>query len=248
MLRCILVDDEPLALTKCQNYLARIEGFELVAAYTSAAKARAALAEQHIDLVLLDINMPGENGLSLAQHLLGSGTHVVFVTAHAEFAIEGYRVEALDYLLKPFDFEQFQATLLRAKQRIGQRTASDCPLATQQAPDDSVIFIHLGLNGSQGVRLRTLRYVEASGNYSLVHTADLPKPLHTLTQLQALLDLLPADKFVRIHRSHFVNIARIRTVQRQSVTLDDGTTLNIGAAYRRAFTQKLAEAGFVRPS
>ncbi|MDO4715474.1 MAG: LytTR family DNA-binding domain-containing protein [Bacteroidales bacterium] len=246
MLRCILVDDEPLALTKCQNYLARLEGFEHVASCTSAAKARTVLAEQHIDLALLDINMPGENGLTLARHLLGSDTHVIFITAHDEFAIEGYRVEALDYLLKPFDFTQFETTLLRAKQRIQQRAASYCPLVAQQATADEVIFIHLGINGSQGVKLRSLRYIEANGNYCLVHTADLDKPLQTLAQLQTLLDRLPQDKFIRIHRSHIINIARIRTVQRQYVTLDDGTTLNIGAAYRQAFANKLTEIGFVR--
>lgn len=239
MIRCLIVDDEPLALTKCQNYLARLDGYEVVASCASATRARAILAEQRIDLVLLDINMPGENGLSLARHLLGSGTHVVFITAYSEFAIEGYRVEALDYLLKPFDFEQFTATMLHAKQCIEQRMAIACPLATHTQPEEEVIFIHLGLNGSQGVRISSLRYLEADGNYCLIHTADLPKPLQTLAMLQSLLDRLPADRFVRIHRSYAVNIARIRTLQRQSLTLDDGTTLNIGATYRQGVAELL---------
>lgn len=246
MLRCILVDDEPLALTKLQNYLARLDGYTLVASCTSAVKARAVLAEEQVDLVLLDINMPGENGLSLARHLLGSGTHVVFVTAYSEFAIEGYRVEALDYLLKPFDFEQFAATMAHAKLRIEQQAVAACPLGHQQPHEEAMIFINLGGSGAQGVKLRAIRYLEANGNYCLVHTADFLKPLQTLAKLQSLQEHLPAECFVRIHRSYVVNITRIRTLQHQSLTLDDGTTLNIGATYRQAFWEQLLAVGFVK--
>lgn len=214
--KALVVDDEPLARANLQLALAESPRWLCVAACASAEEARALLNQQAVDLLLLDVRMPRQSGLGLAAELrtLRAPPLVVFVTAYAEHALSAFEVEALDYVLKPFDGERFAATLARAERALAQRQAA-VPVAAAELSEDAAgpatagsKHLHVRSVGSMGkIPIANIQWVRSAGNYVELHMAT-GMVLHR-SSLDAIAKSLPADQFIRVHRTA---LARVSTI------------------------------------
>ena len=220
------IDDEPLALQQIAAYIDKIPYLELTAQCQSALDARAFLEHDTVDAIFCDINMPDLNGMDFVKSL-ASPPFIVFTTAYSEYAVEGFRVNAVDYLLKPFGLQEFQ----RAAQRLRERMAGE----PRGACD--TIFLktdHRIVN----VNIPDIRYVEAMSEYLKVWLDGQPKPIITLLSMKKMEEFLPSY-FMRIHRSYIVNLTKIQEVNKNRVVMDENTDLPIGDLYKDAFQNYL---------
>jgi len=235
---CFAVDDEPLALGLVCSFIEQTPFLRLAGRYASAVAALNALHEQpEVRLLFLDIKMPDLSGMELARVLLGSGQRVIFTTAFNHYALEGFRVDALDYLLKPFNYEEFLRAALKARTffspAAGALPASQ-PAALLLPPED-----HLYLKVEYQlvrVMLADILYVEGLKDYVKVHLASAARPLLSLTSLRSMEGKLPAGKFMRIHRSYIVGLDHVAAVGRGTVQLRQ-ETLPVSDGYREAVDQ-----------
>ena len=228
MIHAITIDDEPLALKLLDVYIGRIPDMLLVAACPSAATAMPYLGEA--DVLFLDINMPDMTGMEFVRSLKNPPL-VVFTTAYAEHAVEGFRVNAVDYLVKPFGFEEFKEAVDRVRNLLELQSRAEVV-----PPEGKVIFFQVG-HQKRRVSTADILYVESMGAYLRVHIAG-EDPLVVLGNFKSILDADP-ERFFRIHKSHVINLERIRQSGRSSVTLNDGTVLPVGEAYRKDFRELL---------
>lgn len=228
MIRAITIDDEPLALKLLDVYIGRIPDMLLVAACSSAATAMPYLGEA--DVLFLDINMPDMTGMEFVRSLKNPPL-VVFTTAYAEHAVEGFRVNAVDYLVKPFGFEEFKEAVDRVRYLLELQSRAEVV-----PPEGKVIFFQVG-HQKRRVSTADILYVESMGAYLRVHIAG-EDPLVVLGNFKSILDADP-ERFFRIHKSHVINLERIRQSGRSSVTLNDGTVLPVGESYRKDFRELL---------
>lgn len=232
MLKVLAIDDEPLALHQIVSYIGRVPFLELVGQCQSAVEASHLLQREQVDAIFCDINMPDLNGLDFVRSLTNPPL-VVFTTAYSEYAIEGFKVEAVDYLLKPFTSGEFTRTAERLRARhellLRARQASDDNAQSQRLED--IIYIRAD-RMDIAVGLSTIRYVQAMGEYLRIYTTDRRTPITTLMKMKVIEERLPAERFMRIHRSTIVSLASIREVGRGYLVLSDGTRLSIGLLYR----------------
>ncbi|MCR4860794.1 MAG: LytTR family DNA-binding domain-containing protein [Bacteroidales bacterium] len=237
-IRVLLVDDEPLALKQLEIYVSKTPILELVASCSSALEARRFLEEEDVDAMYLDINMPDISGMEFVR-MLPSPPLVVFTTAYSEYAVEGFRVGAVDYLLKPFSLADFAASADRLMQRL--RSAADstdaAPVTLQ--PQEDAIFFKSDYRTVR-VRLSDITYLEGMSEYVKVWYDGAAVPLLVLTRLKTVQEKLPQGRFMRVHRSYIINLARIREVGRDGIVLDDGTSIPIGDLYRQDFKDYLS--------
>lgn len=230
MIKALLLDDEPLALRQLELYALRTPGLEVLAACTSAKEARE-LTEQ-ADVLFVDINMPDVNGLDFVRDLTNPPL-VVFTTAYAEYAVEGFRVHAADYLLKPFSLEEFQKTVERLHHILQVEKA-----AARQTESD---VLHFKTDyKTVNLPLDNIRYIESMSEYVKIWLSTQEAPLVVLYSLKRLMDQLPGDRFMRIHRSYIVALFRVRSANASSVELDNGITLPVSDTYRSAFRSWMA--------
>ncbi|MBQ9660303.1 MAG: response regulator transcription factor [Bacteroidales bacterium] len=235
-IRVIAVDDEPLALRQLEMYIAKVPFLELTAACRSALEARRVLEEKPADAMFLDINMPDISGLEFVRTLQDPPL-VVFTTAYSDYAVQGFRVNAVDYLLKPFSLADFMASAERLRQRLEVNpAAAETPAVALQ---DDAIFFKADYRTVR-VRVADIRYVEGMSEYVKVWYEGATVPLLVLTRLKAVQERLPADRFMRVHRSYIINLSRIREAGRDGITLDDGTTVPVGDLYKQEFKDYLA--------
>ena len=222
MINCLVIDDEPLALTQLEGYVRRVPYLKLVGSCRDAFEAMQRLTEQKVDLLFIDINMPGLNGLEFVRSL-SRPPLVVFTTAYSEYAIEGFKVEAVDYLLKPFGFQE----LLQAADKVRRRL--------DQAPsvEDDFLFIKSDYRVNR-VRLSDIRYIEGMSEYVRIFVTGEPKPLIPLLSIKRLEEELPTSMFMRVHRSYIINLRHITEVSRSRILLGDAT-IPLGDNYREAF-------------
>lgn len=230
MIRVIAIDDEPLALRRLEMYIARIPFLELVAACSSAASARPYL--ERADALFLDINMPDLSGMDFIKSLPHSPA-VVFTTAYSEYAVEGFRVNAVDYLLKPFSFSEFESSCRKLRKHLEMQEA----LAAQEA--DPILHFKADYH-SISVDTRKIVYIESMSEYVRIFLSDSDTPVIVLYSLKNLARQLPAGRFLRIHRSYIIALSHISEASRTSVRLDNGRTLPVGEMYRPAFADYLA--------
>lgn len=224
MIRAVTIDDEPLALKLLDLYISRIPDVERVAACSGAAAARPFLGKA--DVLFVDINMPDMTGMEFVRSL-DNPPLVVFTTAYAEHAVEGFRVNAVDYLVKPFGFEEFKESVDRVRNMLELQSRAEVV-----PPEGKVIFFQVG-HQKRRVSTANILYVESMGAYLRVHIAG-EDPLIVLGNFKSILDVDP-QRFFRIHKSYVVNLAQIRQSGRSSMTLSNGTVLSIGEAYRKGF-------------
>lgn len=224
MIRAVIIDDEPLALKLLEVYVGRISDVLLLASCPGADAARPFLDEA--DVLFVDINMPDVSGMEFVRSLEKLPL-IVFTTAYSEYAVEGFRVNAVDYLVKPFGFEEFREAVDRVRNMIALKSRAE-----GVPSEDKVIFFQVG-HQKRRVSTADILYVESMGAYLRVHIAG-EDPLIVLGNFKSILDADP-ERFFRIHKSYVVNLAQIRQSSRSSVTLSDGTVLSIGEAYRKGF-------------
>ena len=238
------VDDEPLALGLVCAFIEQTPFLRLVGRHESAVAALRALHEQPgVHLLFLDIKMPDLSGLELAR-VLQKGPRVIFTTAFNQYALEGFRVDALDYLLKPFNYEEFLRAALKARaffemKNAGAAQTAVAPVAAPAPPailpEEDHIYLKVEYQLVR-VALADIRYVEGLKDYVKVHLASATRPLLSLTSLRSMEEKLPARQFMRIHRSYIVGLNHIQAVGRGTVQIA-GETLPVSDGYREAFDQ-----------
>ena len=234
MIRCMAIDDEPLALQQIVAYIGKVPFLELAAQCQSALEAKAFLEQDTVDAVFCDINMPDLNGMDFVKSLAVPPL-IVFTTAYSEYAVEGFRVNAVDYLLKPFGLQDFQRAANRLKERLESSVAD-----THSVIGDSVadtLFLKTEYRIVK-VNISDIRYVEAMSEYLKVYLQGEAKPIVTLLSLKKMEERLP-DNFMRIHRSYIVNLNMIQEVNKNRIIMDADTYLPIGDLYKDTFQQYL---------
>jgi len=247
MIRCIAIDDEPLALQQIAAYIGKVPFLELAAQCQSALEAQRFLQSDTVDAIFCDINMPDLNGMDFIKSLAVPPL-VVFTTAYAEYAVEGFKVNAVDYLLKPFGLQDFMRAANRLQERLHESPSLTSPLSpltsnkslTSHHPPltsetDNVIFLKTDYRIVK-VTISDIRYVEAMSEYLKVWLEGEAKPLITLLSMKKMEERLPAT-FMRIHRSYIINLDKIQEVNKNRVIMDADTYLPIGDLYKEAFQQ-----------
>ena len=225
MIRCLAIDDEPLALQQIAAYINKVPFLELAAQCQSALEARQFLSDERVDAIFCDINMPDLNGMDFVKSLTVPPL-VVFTTAYSEYAIEGFKVNAVDYLLKPFGMQEF----MRAANRLQERLSIP---ASAPAETDDTLFLKTDYRIVK-VNIPDIRYVEAMSEYLKVWIEGEAKPIITLLSMKKMEERLP-DNFMRIHRSYIINLDKIQEVNKNRVIMDADTYLPIGDLYKEAF-------------
>ena len=236
MIRCLAIDDEPLALQQLVSYINKVPFLKLTAQCRSALEARQFLEQDTVDAVFCDINMPDLNGMDFVKSLAAPPL-IVFTTAYSEYAVEGFKVNAVDYLLKPFGLQDFQRAANRLKDRLANTSATDMPLTAHPSPltaqSDDNIFLKTDYRIVK-VSIADIRYIEGMSEYLKVWTEGEAKPIITLLSMKKIEERLP-DYFMRIHRSYIVNLTKIQEVNKNRVILDANTYLPIGDLYKETF-------------
>ena len=239
MIRCLAIDDEPLALQQIVTYISKIPFLELAAQCQSALEARQFLEQDTVDAIFCDINMPDLNGMDFVKSLV-TPPLIVFTTAYAEYAVDGFKVNAVDYLLKPFGLQDFQRAASRLKERMeGSASVPNTPVVSGLSADsgDDTIFLKTEYRIVK-VSISDIRYVEAMSEYLKVHLVSDSRPIITLLSMKKMEERLP-DYFMRIHRSYIVNLKMIQEVNKNRIIMDKDTYLPIGDMYKDTFQQYL---------
>ena len=240
MIKCIAIDDEPLALRKIKSYIERLPQLELRSLCSSASEAQKALQSENVDLIFVDINMPDMSGIDFVKGLQ-SAPMIIFTTAYSEYAIEGFRLDAVDYLLKPFSFDDFEravgkaVSLFELKQlRDNQQGSAE---TTPAAESDSNDYISIRADYKVSlVRYSDIIFIESVGEYVRLHLTNA-SPITTLFRLKNMETALPSDRFMRVHRSYIVNLEHIAAYARGRVYLDNEEYVPISGNYRDTFRE-----------
>lgn len=241
MIRCIAIDDEPLALQQIAAYIKKVPFLELAAQCQSAIEARQFLEQDTADAIFCDINMPDLSGMDFVRQLVAPPL-IVFTTAYAEYAIEGFRVNAVDYLLKPFGLQDFQRAALKVKEQYDLRHAAEAvpaastPVERQDKTDDT-IFVKTD-SRTLRISISDIRYVEAMSEYLKLHLESQPRPVITYLSMKKMEEFLPST-FMRIHRSYIVNLDRVVEVNKNRVIMGPDEYLPLGDSYRDSFNDYL---------
>ena len=236
MIRCLAIDDEPLALQQLAAYIKKVPFLELAAQCQSALEARQFLEQDTVDAIFCDINMPDLNGMDFVKSLQAAPL-VVFTTAYAEYAVEGFKVNAVDYLLKPFGMQDFQRAAMRLKDRIESTPTIPITPTIPTTPTEDTIFVKTEYRIVK-ITIADIRYVEAMSEYLKIYLAGEAKPVITLLSMKKMEERLP-DYFMRIHRSYIVNLNMIHEVNKNRVIMDADTYLPIGDMYKETFQHYL---------
>ncbi|AVM52189.1 LytTR family two component transcriptional regulator [Bacteroides zoogleoformans] len=223
-LNCAIVDDEPLALSLLESYVDKTPFLRLAGKYSSAVQAMNELPGRHVDLLFLDIQMPELNGLEYSK-MIDPATRIVFTTAFGQYAIDGYKVNALDYLLKPISYVDFLQAANKALQWF--------ELLQQPKEDIQSIFVKSDYKLVQ-IELSKILYVEGLKDYIKIYEEDVPKPILSLMSLKAMEELLPASRFIRVHRSYIVQKDKIRVIDRGRIVFGKNY-IPIGDSYKQNF-------------
>ncbi len=227
-IKCLSIDDEPLALQQIGAYIERTPFLEAVALCHSAFEALKYLANNDVDLMFVDINMPDLNGMDFVKSLMKKPP-IIFTTAYSEYAMDGFQVDAIDYILKPISYAVFLKAANKAKrwfesnhkQEETIQTTADCIFVKSEY---KLIRIHLS----------EIKYIESSNEYIHIHLIN-DQPITTLIRLKVIEEQLPKDKFMRVHRSFIVNLDKIKVIERNRIIFDHNIYIPIGDQYRDNF-------------
>ena len=232
MISVIAIDDEPLALRQLEMYIGKVPFLKLLATCNSAAAAMPYM--ESADAVFLDINMPDLTGMDFIKSLPHPPA-VVFTTAYSEYAVEGFRVNAVDYLLKPFSFNEF----LTSCEKLRKHMEMEAALSAQE--EDPILHFKADYH-TISVDTRKIVYVESMSEYVKIFLSDSETPLIVLYSMKHLIEQLPTGRFMRIHRSYIISLSHLAEASRTSVKLDNGITLPVGELYRPALVEYLSSA------
>lgn len=236
-MKYIAIDDEPLALRQIRSYADRIPDLEPAALCSSAAEAQKQLGEKQADLLFVDINMPDMNGVDFVRGLQNPPM-VIFTTAYSEYAVESFRLDAVDYLLKPFGFDDFSRAVGKARslaELMKLRDAKDAATTESESASSEYISVKAGYKVSL-VKYADIIYMESVGEYVRMHLAG-GSAVTTLFRLKNMENALPASRFMRVHRSYIVNLAHVAGYARGRVYLDNEEYVPLSVNYRDAFRE-----------
>lgn len=228
MIRCLAIDDEPLALEQLKTYISKVPFLELVAPCHDAYEAMQALDNSLVDVLFIDINMPDLSGLDFVRTLTRPPL-IVFTTAYADYAVEGFKVNALHYLLKPFSFDEFlvAANKVRAQYELLQSARPE------KATDEGFIYVKVE-HRMHRISIPAIRYVEGMGEYVRLYVEGEPKPYTALFSMKRMEEVLGGNHFLRVHKSYIVNMATVHAVAKSTIQLDKDTYIPVGDTYRAA--------------
>lgn len=222
-IRCIAIDDEPMALEKLSNYIQRIPYFELVGVCESVFEAKKLLKEDKIDAMFIDINMPDVNGLDFVKSLT-EPPMVVFTTAHAEYAVDSYKVRAVDYLLKPYGFDDFHRAASNIYKQYRLISQNSCP-----SIEEGSIYLKVDYRYIR-VKIDDIVFIEGMNEYLKVHIID-DDPLLTHSTFKCFNECLPAH-FLQVHRSFVVNMKHLKEIERSVILMTNGAHITISDSYK----------------
>lgn len=229
-LKCVIVDDEPLALGLLASYAQKTPSLQLVGTYSSAIQAMQEMGTMEVDLIFLDIQMPQLNGLEFSKTIKET-TRIVFTTAFEQYAIDGYKVNALDYLLKPISYVDFLQAVNKAIRWF--------ELLNQPKEEVQSIFIKSEYKLIQ-VDLKNILYIEGLKDYVKIFEEGSTKPLLSLMSMKSLEDMLPSSRFIRVHRSFIVQKEKIRLIDHGRIVFGK-TYIPVSDSYKQAFQDFLEE-------
>ncbi len=233
-LKCIIVDDEPLAIDLLKTYVLKTPFLELAGTFNNALSAIDTLNSDNIDVLFLDINMPQINGLEFSKTLSPS-VRVIFTTAYDQYAVEGFRLNALDYLLKPINYTEFLQAANKALEwfKLTSREA-----ATDEGTiSSSSIFVKSGYR-MEKIEFDNILYIENQKDYVKFHLENEKEPVSSLMSMQSLEDKLPPTLFMRVHRSFIVNLDKIKTIERNCIIFGK-EYIPVSESYKAKFTEFL---------
>ncbi|WP_218699516.1 LytR/AlgR family response regulator transcription factor [Olleya sp. HaHaR_3_96] len=228
---CVIVDDEPMALNLVESYVNKTPFLQLKQKCSSAIEAMEFIKEQPVDLLFLDIQMPDLTGIEFSK-MLPKETRVVFTTAFDQYALEGFKVEALDYLLKPFDYAEFLAAANKANHYFSLLKGKP-----QNEVSEAKEFLFVKSEYKQlRIKLSDVLYFEGLKDYIKIWLKDNPKPILTLMSLKSLQEELPETQFLRVHRSFIVSLKNIEVIERSQIIIND-QRITVSEQYKPAFLE-----------
>jgi DNA-binding LytR/AlgR family response regulator len=227
-IKCLAIDDEPLALKQISSYIDNTPFLESVALCQSAFEAMDYLSDNEIDLMFVDINMPDINGMDFVKSLTNK-PQIIFTTAYSEYAFDGFQVDAIDYILKPISYASFLKAASKAKTwfELNQKQ----PETVQTTQDCLFVKSEYKL---VRILLSEIKYIESANEYIQIHLVNEP-PVTTLIRLKSMEEQLPKDKFMRVHRSFIVNLDRVKVIERNRIVFDQKVHIPIGEQYKDVF-------------
>ena len=235
LLSCYVVDDEPLALELMVSYIKKTPFLELCGVFDSSVAVANALRERPVDLLFCDIQMPEMSGVELSR-TLSADTRVIFTTAYDNYAVEGFRVNAIDYLLKPISYSDFLVAAEKALQWFSMRQSAASVAAAPNAA--KTIFVKTEYRLQQ-IELAKVLYIEGLKDYVKIYVEGAAHPILSLMSLKSLESLLPSDSFIRVHRSYIVQPSKIAIIERNRIVFGK-EYVPISDNYRQAFYDFLA--------
>lgn len=226
MIKCVAIDDEPLALSVVENFCNRTPDVELIAKFSDSVKGLAFLKANDVDLLFLDINIPHLSGIELAR-LLPASVKVIFTTAYQDFALEGFELRAVDYLLKPFSYDRFSRAVSYATHLI-----------LLEGGDEKEEFITFKVDYlSRNISVQAILYVEGLKDYVKIHTSE--KPIVVKSTMKAITSSLEKHGFVRIHKSYTINLKKVSSYKSNIVIIENGDKIPIGEQFKEEFFKKI---------
>jgi DNA-binding LytR/AlgR family response regulator len=237
MIRCIAIDDEPLALMQIAGYIKKTPFLELVGQYSSALQAIEIIGNTSIDLMYVDINMPDLSGMDFVR-TLENPPRIVFVTAYSEYALEGFRVDALDYLLKPISYVDF----LKSANKVKSWFENHSKTSEDVKSTKDFLFIKADYKVLR-INFSDISYIEGMSEYIKIHLTN-SKPVMTLLSMKFIEEQLPADQFMRVHRSYIVNLTKISVIERNRIVFDGKVYIPVSDQYKTRF-QEYVEKNFL---
>lgn len=236
-MKCIIIDDEPLALELLEDFISKISYLELVASCSNGFDATNVLQENEIDLIFTDIEMPDFSGIDIVKSL-DKKPMFIFTTAYSHYAVEGFNLNAIDYLIKPIPFHRFLKASARAYE-LFKLKKEDNSSPVSKDTSSNFIFVKSEYENLK-INLSDIRYIESLKDYIKIYT-DKPKPILTLSSLKSFEEKLGLSTFIRVHKSYIVSINHIHSIQRNRIIIED-KWIPIGLNYKDDFIRKIEGA------
>jgi DNA-binding LytR/AlgR family response regulator len=232
MITAIAIDDEPLALQLVSGYIEKTPGLKLLAGFDNPLDAMDFLAKEAVDLIFVDIQMPDLTGIEFTRSLV-KGPKVIFTTAYEKYALDGFKLDVVDYLLKPFSYEEF----LKAFQKVQRLIKLEKGAPDQVEANNEFLFLKSDYKIKR-INFNDIIYIEGLKDYVKVFTVNSVKPVMSLTTMKLLESKLPESKFMRVHRSFIVNLEKIDTIERSRIVFGK-TYIPVSDQYKDKFQEFL---------
>lgn len=233
MIKCIIVDDEPLAVAQLEKYVERVPFLVNVGSCSSAAEAMEILSTGSVDAMFVDINMPDIDGVQFVRSLVNPPL-IVFTTAYSEYAIDGFRLDAVDYLLKPIAFEDFLKASNKLNRIYSMNNSAQPAVEQGEEVCRDCLYVKSDYRMLR-VPISSIKYIESMSEYVRIFVDDNPKPIVSLLSMKKIEESLPAGDFMRVHRSYLINLNKVKEVSKMRLVYDGGVYVPIGEMYKDAF-------------